>query len=314
MKKIYVSMIILSFIAAQNHATSNKMLIDDVVIAKSRAIETMITRHNYMVNALAVMGYAHNLALLMPGIMGGLKYFFNDEEAALDGESYHPLVKKAINQFDILAKKFVPYTPVEKKTLAENVVQGMKNIGNDAYNLFFTSGGWLTIGKKGLTLGGYLGGFFILQRIAEQVQHPDTLRWYISTKAPYMQTTEMIKTLAKKLSTPVEDEKKRQFYHDSLVSACYQLVKYGEDICAYTLYKSMQLEDAEKESAERISRYIFNYNNDVFASLFNEVDKKECDYGVITHIIINYEQEMKFQRNMFSVVEGEIKVKMRNGF
>jgi len=298
-------MIILSFIAAQNHATSNKMLIDDVVIAKSRAIETMITRHNYMVNALAVMGYAHNLALLMPGIMGGVKYFFGDDVTAQAGVA---LPQDALRDVPKLP------APVVKKSFTENIAQGMRKLGSDAYNEFFTQEGWLDIGKKGLTLGGYLGGFFILQRIAEQVQHPDTLRWYISAKAPYMQTTEMIKTLAKKLSASVEDEKKRQFYHDSLVSACYQLVKYGEDICAYTLYKSMQLEDAEKESAERISRYIFNYNNDVFASLFNEVDKKECDYGVITHIIINYEQEMKFQRNMFSVVEGEIKVKMRNGF
>lgn len=293
-------MIMLSFVAVQSDAIPNKMLINDSVIAKSRAIETMITRHGYMVNALAVMGYAHNIALLMPGIIGGVKYFFGDD-----------IVQSGVIANQGLSKESVE---VVKKTFTESIAQGMKNLGSDVYHQLFTQEGWLDTGKKGLTLGGYLGGFFILQRIAEQVQHPDTLRWYISAKAPYMQTTEMIKTLAKKLSIQVDDEKKRQFYYDSLVSACYQLVKYSEDVCAYMLYKSGQLEDAEKESAERISRYVFNYNNDALASLFNELDKEECDYGVVMHIVVNYEQEMKFQRNMFSVAEGEIKVKTRNGF
>jgi len=257
---------------------NNRRLDHKNVITKSVVIKQMITHHNYAANALMVLGSLQAASVFLPMFMSAVNVFI--------GKPYNA----SANTIDVGSED-----KPERVAFFAALSSATKDI-------FYTKEGWKVVVFPFI---GQAVCSFLLQKINEEFFHPNTLRWYIFSKVPYVQTIRIIKKLAKQLEVQAIDEHTMRHYHDSLVSACYQLVGYGEDICAYMLYKSGELEGEEKLAAERVARYFFNYNNDILGKIFDQLDVENPKYHMINDLIATYEAELKFQLKHFTSIEGE---------
>jgi hypothetical protein len=249
----------------------------NAVERQSKKIKLMITRNQYIVNGLALVGIMQQVTMFASMI-------------------FSPDVAPAVARSE---KEHTGGTGVKSWALS---------LCSSTYSLLTTKQGWLAIAQQGWSLTGYFATCFILNNIAHKLEHPNTLRWYNATHAPYMRITSMIKQYIDKMADRQEDVKALRHYTESLRIACYQLVFYGESICAYMAYKSTLLDGPQQELAEKNIRYCIEYQNDIFRQIFNFFDRQPASYEQLTHLITEYEIEMKEQCAYFSAIERESKV------
>jgi hypothetical protein len=286
MKKISYIFIIALLIGSNGIFSKGTQLDEKAIEQKVLLIEKMIARHNYAVAGLTAIGYIQQLSYWLPAIIEGIDY--------ISGESSS---RGALQQESVVENK-------EKIGFFSGIAQGTKD-------LLFTSDGWKRMGSVGLYFTGQIGAFFLFQKISEMVYHPDTLRWYIYAKVPYPKTIAFIKELSKKLSEGIDNPEELQHYQFLMNESCKQLVGYGEDMCAYMTYKSTGLSQHQQMLAERTARYLFNYQNDVFKKIFIELRKEKPLYGYIMAILQSYSDELKYQRKLFSSIEGETQEELK---
>ena len=290
MKKLHATLAIL-FLSSHALHTSNYMQ-EKVIAHKAVLIKKMITKHDYAVSGLMALGYLQQLSYWLPTLSAGAHYFFGEP-----------------NSTDTIAPICVCASQQREKVEELGIFAG---IAKDFKELFGTVDGWKRIGGGGLHIVGYIGAFFLFQKISDSVYHPDTLRWYIKAQIPYENTTIMIEDVAQRLmAVDHNDQKRMQYYQFVLCNLCKQLVGYGEDICAYMVYKSNNVLENQKMFAEGVSRYLFNYQNDIFATIFNELAQDTPQYSNIINIMKAYRGEMAYQRKLFSSIESETKEELR---
>ena len=198
--------------------------------------------------------------------------------------------------------------PVEEDTSTKGFLSGLTSFGHNTKNLLTSSQYWKTIGLFCLSQS---ISNFIVSRIADDIVHPDTLRWYVSAHAPYKATTSIMREVIiqlheESLEVPHKAHNK-QILHDSL----NRLARYGESMCAYMTYKTKQLEEYEKPVAHRATCYLFKYCNDWLAEISVLCESNEPDYDQIKQLITTYEAEIAAQLRHFYAIEGETKIEKR---
>jgi len=255
-----------------------RMLSSEKIVEKSVAIKQMMKRHTYAANMLIVLGSIQALSVFVPMLIGVVK--------ALTSQS---------------PKKSTIDTPMLDEIKPERV-PFFTALSSTTKDIFYTKEGWKTFIWPFI---GQMTTSFMLQKIDKAFFHPDSLKWYISVNAPYVRTVALMNDLIKKLTMNSGNESAVRHYHDSLVFGALQLVGYGEDICAYMVYKSGELEGSEKEAAERISRYLFNYQNEILGAIFTQLDKASPDYNAISKLMATYNEGVKFQLKLFNGITSD---------
>lgn len=242
---------------------------------KSHAIKKMIERHNSIVGGLTALATMQQLLFFMPMFIAGFNKVFDRPTCLCGSES--SVVPVHVPFFSAMATGF-------KDT-------------------FCTADGWQNLLKF---CAGEAATHFILQKIDTEFRHPDTLRWYVYAHVPYVRVIKTIKNLTIKLQEDDLDVQERKHYYFMLYGCCDRLSGYGEDMCAYMVYKSSDLEGRTALMAERMARYIMNYQNEFLGSIDAELERDVPDYHVIRNLITGYEAEMRSHRDMFAVIEGEL--------
>ena len=266
-------------------AVAKMHITEKAVTEKSRAIKNMIIRHQIATASLMTLFCVHQLTYLLPALKDCSDYFFGDEKQSFSIPQKEEHKKESLGFF-------------------AGIIEGTKD-------LFGTTEGWTRIGSAGLNFAGMVGSIIVSQQIADVIAHPNTLRWYIYACVPYLETTVLIEKLTKKLTEEAHNEKRLAFYRSSLNLSCQQLVSYGEDICAYITYKAQNLPPAQKMHAEKTYRYLLNYHNEVFNEIFAQLSVSQPEYARIGALMQAYRLELKYQRKLFSCIEGETKVQRR---
>ena len=275
MQKIKYVLLTIAIVFAESSIAQVKRLDSERIDVKSVTIKKMIERHNSIVAGLTALATMQQILFFTPMLIAGFNKFF-DRPVCTCG--YEPLVPSV----------HVPF---------------FSAMANGFKDTFCTVDGWQNLLKF---CAGEAATHFILQKIDTTFRHPDTLRWYIYAHVPYVRAIKTIKSLTVKLQANDLNAQERDHCHSMLYACCDRLSGYGEDICAYMVYKSTDLEGRTAEMAERMARYLLNSQNETLGAIGNELDKQEPDYQIIKQLIIVYESEMRSHRDMFAVIEGEL--------
>jgi hypothetical protein len=168
-------------------------------------------------------------------------------------------------------------------------------------NLFYTQEGWVSMVNAGISLGGSM----VISKVCDKFIHPDTLRWYVHSHAPYAVTIQMMKDQLVLLQNEscgaqqIADSKK--FLH-----LLYdRLVHQGESMCAYMAYKVQRLDDEEKALAKRAANSMFVAQNNWLQRISDQLLSDTINYHIIDALLVAYEADVAYQLNHFSVIEGE---------
>ena len=256
-----------------------QLLDQDSIDKKAVAIETMITRERYMLAAFTLMGVAQNIVYLLP-----LYHWFTGKSQSV-------------------AADLVDAKPSPQFSWSEK----FSNFGNATKNLLFTQEGWFSIANTGFYLGGQMSILFIMNKIAHDLQHPDTITWYVSAKIPYKRTINVMRDSIQRVRRSPSPEQ-LDFDKLSLKNMSIQLAGYGESICAYMQYKSSSsaLSSTQRHMAQASSRYLFNYHNQWLKEVGALLESEASSYYKVEQLITSYELELAHQIKLFSSVESEV--------
>jgi|GEM_PF-1574315 hypothetical protein len=204
-----------------------------------------------------------------------------------------------------------PKAPIEEIPFVKALWSGLTTFGNNTKNLFTTRQGWWTIGGWGAYYGTCLAALYVTLRMPDSFIHPDTLRWYVQTYAPYEATMHVMKdaiiNLQDQSLDAIQISYNKQLLHDSLD----RLARYGESICAYMAYKFKQLDEYEQPIAQRAARNLFTYNNAWLKTVSAQCELDNPDYDAMNKLIVGYELAMAAQLKHFYAIEGETKAERR---
>lgn len=288
MNKILKSTVLCALLFCGSIFPQIKLLDQEVIDKKAAAIESTMTREKYVLVAFTAMGIAQNVVYLAP------IYFWlvgkkdpNEDTIAIIQEN----IQKEVN-------------PVVKLSWAEIFT----NFGQATKDLFCTQDGWLSIAKNGFYVGGQLSICLILKKIIDDLQHPNTITWYVSAKVPYKKITRVMSELVQRVHTRSLSVDQSDFYHLSLKNSCNQLANCGEGICAYMQYKSNSsaLSQSQRSMAYASSRYLFNYHNTWIKEVSALLESEKQQYSKVEQLVISYELELAHQIKLFSSLESEI--------
>lgn len=264
---------------------------------KSVAIERKAVRDSYLLASVTALGYAQ-------GIHSLIVFFTAEAPEQLISPLCEPCKEKS--RFEIEGRK--------KMSFLESFAANVADFRVFAKNLFFTPQGWGSIGKLGVYYVGQLSALFFMAKFADDLTHPDTLRWYISEYAPYKATTNVMKEAIEELLGDSLDTCQVNYNNQLLLDSLNRIARYGESVSAYMLYKSRHLDVLERPVAEGAARYVFNYHNDWLAIISPLCELHSSHYNEIRQLIISYENEMAGQLRYFSAIEGETKAQRRAVF
>ena len=248
-------------------AVAHATIIDKVIVQKKAVeIETKLTQHRYLVYCLTALGVAHELYKWAPMI----RDFYAIRSAGSDAEQK------------------------EKLSMWQSFKAGCRY-------LFYTQDGWVSIAHSGLSIG----GFVMISKACEEFVHPDTLRWYINTYAPYHVTIKMMKERIADL----QDQSLAQEYRkvsEQIVHLSYdRLVRQAELACAYMTYKIKHLDDEEKAIAEKAKTLMIQCQNDWLTRISTQLNAVDHDYSALDTLLDSYEEAIRLQMNHFAAIEGE---------
>lgn len=247
-----------------------KKLDSAVIDCKAIAIQKMIERHELIVQGLTACAFLQQLPIIIEGV-GSL---FN-----------YSMVKKEAKEI----------ANAEKISFFGAMSQGFQNA-------FFTKEGWE---RSWPIIAGWAATTFIMQSVQEKFQHPDTLRWYIRSHVPYGKSIVVMKKVITHLQDTHLSDQDRAFKHIMCSGLLEQLANYGEDICAYIQYKASRLEGRRKINAEKCSRYLIHYHNDLLERIDTLLHGDISGYSSIIDLLDVYSSELMHYRQLFSTLEGE---------
>jgi len=168
-------------------------------------------------------------------------------------------------------------------------------------HLFFTQEGWTSMGLASVSLG----GAYVISRVCDAAVHPDTLRWYAHSHAPYDLTISLMKERLTLLQNPVLEEQEHLHERKFLSLLYKRLVNQSEAVCAYMMYKSKRLDIEEKDIAKRAVHSFFTVQNYWLPRIAMQVNSETINYQECEKILIAYENDMQCHINHFSIIEGE---------
>jgi len=255
---------------------------------KAVIIEKKLARERYCVLGLTMLGHIYNIYIFLSFVMPS-KPLGNMCEAC----------------------KELANASVEQTSSPLSIGSGLINVGHNVKNLFTTSQGWGTIGRYVLYSGGFLSASLITARVADNLIHPDTLRWYIAAHVPYESTIQLMKEVIVNVQTQELTRKDVDYNVQMLKDSLNRLARYGESICAYMTYKLPCLEDDEKQVAKRVIDCFFKYHNDWIINVFTQCGLENPDYDQINMCVASYEADVATQLRYFYAIEGETEVDRR---
>lgn len=293
MQKIKYVFLSVAIMFTESSIAQVKRLDAERIEAKSITIKKMIERHEQIVLGLTALAGMQQLCISLPALSNLCGFSFG--KSAYDNSQrrflwYHNTVNAPF--FDLMQESI----KLEEPSFASALSQGFKKT-------FFTADGWKNICAFAFSSA---ATSFILQKVDTKFRHPDTLRWYVYAHVPYVKAIKTIKNLTVDLQAHDLTAQERDYYYFMLYTCCDQLSGYGEDMCAYMVYKSSELEGRAAEMAEKMARYLLNYQNEALGAIGDELDKQTPDYQIIKQLIAVYESEMRSHRDMFAVIEGEL--------
>lgn len=289
------SAITLLFFTTHSHA----LVLDHAAIdKKAEEIERKVKRDRYIVYGLTGLSFAYQLSVL-----------------------YHELSKVGATSGANLADTsgaaaIVPAKPINKDFF---VVRHLKNMGNSFISageyLLCTQSGW--IATMQLFLG--VGSTQFISKMCENLRHPDTLRWYTRSYAPYQVTIKLMKEQLTTLQDPSVTQEQADISLKLLDLLYDRLVRQAESISAYMTYKTKHFDDEEKIVAQRAKeitlktheRFLasiaakmyshpavkFEDRDDTFASLI--------DYAALNTLLDEYKAILRTHSVHFAMIEGE---------
>ncbi len=191
---------------------------------------------------------------------------------------------------------------VSEEAQCNILVQLAKDIGSGFKSIFFT--------RKGLSIllraFGEVSAMVIMQKLVSHYWHPDTLHWFVYARVPYQRTVRLIDEFIDELQNPMLQVEQHEFYHQSLVNGCNQLVEYSERVCAYMEYKSNRLLVITQTTIGlSIGRHLFNRTNDWVAEIRTLFEDDKPNYLKISKNITTFVSELTRQLDHFASIEGE---------
>lgn len=276
-KRIWLS-VLLSF----GFLSQGAPITDAIIDVKASKIKRMISIHQYISTGLSVMGYLQQVQYVVEGI----QYFINDEQSQ--------------TKIVCACQNSIPNSGDDA---------GLPTISSALSNLFFTTAGLKHIAKKGGYMLLNLGGLFICLHQFNKVNHPDTLRWYVKSKAPYQKVVVCLKKTADSLHKNDLSDDKVSYYKKQLLVFLRQLIGYGQDVCGYMKYKSDLLDEAaQAEGAKNCLSYLKTYQNRCFKALYELSFCLQDDqsYASFCEQLEDYIKELAHQKDVFAVLEGEL--------
>lgn len=168
-------------------------------------------------------------------------------------------------------------------------------------HLLYTKEGWVSMVQAGVSLGGSI----VISNVCNKFVHPDTLRWYVHSYAPYTVTIAMIKEQLVMLQDESCDTHQATDSKRFLHLLYDRLVRQGEAMCAYMVYKNKRLDDEEKEIAQRAARTLLIVQNHYLHDISAQLNADDIDYQGLDKMLCMYEEAIDTQLNHFSIIEGE---------
>ncbi len=256
---------LLSFLMFFNGVAHAALLKQTVINKKAQQIKTRMTCDRYSVYGLTALSIGFQLRQT---IFEMYKNFKSDSVATK--------------------------TPEEKKTMLEGIKAGLRY-------MFYTTEGWSSTIQCAVGIGSSM----FISHLCEKLTHPDTLRWYINSYAPYHITIKMMKKQVLQLQQQAEEVERAKANKESLLLLYDRLVRQAESICAYMTYKTSWLDDEEKVIGKRAQEAMLMSQNRWLDRIGLEVSSDQCDYQKLYDMVIAYENDSIAHIKHFYMVEGE---------
>lgn len=253
-----------------------RQLTHENVEKKLATIKKINTHRRYALAFFTALGLAYNVSCILP-----LYYFFSGTNK--------PLTNEAVTGHLAVS------SPYDCNSLSNNMV-----------DLFCTKNGLLRIAKALFYFGGLLSSLCVVQKLIDDLNHPDTLAWYVKANVPYKKTTYQIKKVIMLMHNEPFTGEKLCHYQRILKTLYSRLLFYGESICAYMLYKSKESEFSPEQQmmAVHMSEHLFSYHNQCLRSLFDHFSLDVLPYQKVGELIATYELELAQQLDFFSGFES----------
>src|SRR5204863_8241795 len=135
------------------------------------------------------------------------------------------------------------------------------------------------------TFGSQVGAMHIMSIIAERIQHPDTLRWYLYAHIPYESTFSVMKVIIKKLESNTLSHEQTRYNHIFLRLAADRLTRYVEDIGAYMMYKGRVMDEQQPEMMNFAVTDLITTHNMWLAKIYEQINDQKPDYSILSRLI-----------------------------
>ena len=291
-KKSIVGIIIVCVVQSAVGFEKKPVLINrHKMVEQSRKIRTMISRHRYMVTGLGIMGAVSEISFLMP--------FFTGNPAP---ESAKPVSVNAPS--DTTWSQAIMGFPAA-------MWDGVKTTGSNALWLFTTPDGLKRFTLAALGIGSQIGAMHIMSKLAERIQHPDTLRWYLYAHVPYDSAFDVMKAALKKLEDPALSHEQMRYNMIFLELAAKRLTHYVEDVGAYMMYKSRELEKAQRLMVKFVIDDVVESHNAWLQKMYEQFSAPVPQDAILRHLVNAYEADLVAKFNHFSMIEGESREQKR---
>ncbi|HEX4068594.1 MAG TPA: hypothetical protein VHX42_00710 [Candidatus Babeliales bacterium] len=206
-----------------------------------------------------------------------------------------------------LAQQMYPWIAMYQKgkavseTNAAEQLSMLQSIKAAFNHLLYTKEGWISLVQAGVSLGGGI----VISNICNTFIHPDTLRWYVHSHAPYVLTLTMMKQQIVVLQDDT-CEADQKLEAQKLLHLLYdRLVQQSRLMCAYMTYKTKQLDDEEKEVAQRTLHILIDVQNNYLFGIAQQLKATVVDYQELEKMLCKYQKDSNSHVNHFAVIEGE---------
>ena len=168
--------------------------------------------------------------------------------------------------------------------------------------IFYTKEGW---GDLVFYFSSRIGEVAIDQ-LNERFSHPDTLRWYVHSQAPIMQTLVLMEKELLKMNLSVLNQEQLNQSQARLEMLYEQLVHHAEIMCAYSMYKIKVLEPQDREKAKKITDLMISMHNQRLKSIKDDLYPSNHYFSALDSLIASYKDDIRTYINHFALVEGEL--------
>lgn len=285
--KNFLFLIILLFFNTHSYA---QMLDQAIIDKKSIEIEKKMTQNRYLMYSLTTMAIAYGIYEWMPLLMDMAS---NMAASAQKQEKSTTTEEKSES--------------TEKRSFSQVLKDGAASFKSGAsdlfHDLFCTKESWLSFLQYTVSLT----GAGIINQVTEKFMHPDTLRWYVHTHAPYHATIKLMKEQISSLQDPSLSDEQHEVSSRMIPLLYDRLVRQAHFMCAYISYKIKRLDEAEKIIGQHTKESLIKTHTRWLTHLKEHLDSKTFDLDAIAILLDKYYDAVSAQINHFALTEGETK-------